>query len=673
MVFTIICDINEIWTRWKQQFFLEVESFIPCLLRTSQDRPRQPPWFNRSIGQLIRTKNRLFNRARSSGLPDHWEKYKAARNKATNHIRMAKSRNYFQIANTLANTTCPPSKWWNLVRSMCGLKGHASNVIPPLSSKTNVLVHDDKQKAEVLNDTFINQNTSTALHGFPFGPTETDSICNLQHITASKVRRVLSSLPSKSSTGTDGISYRLLKEAGPALVGPLTTLFNISLRLSQVPDEWKRSVISPLLKGGNRDRQEAKNYRPISLTSCVARVMEKLLNEQILNYLQDQSLICNEQAGFLPGQSTVTQLCFLINRWQVAIDRGEGVEAIFLDLSKAYDRVSIPGLIYKLSRVGFSQAALKWFSSFLTDRQQRVRVHGSESSWETVKSGIPQGTVLGPTLFLLYINDLPQSLLNECALFADDTTAYGVGKLSKTISSSLSSDMDSAADWAKTWGMLFNAEKSEHLSIRQISSSPSPSDSHVIMGGIQIPKVTEHKHLGITIQSSLKWSRHICNVYTACARRVGILRRLKRKLQPSTILKIYTGTVRPIMEYACAIWSGGPTAKLKKLQRSFCRSHGVSLPPLQTRFDYFTLMLFYKIRMRLSPQSLQNMLPNPSSHSGYQFRKLSYPVPKVKKSSTLASFFPRAIILWNDLPANLHSINTLSKFKSELRKHLKLQ
>ena len=142
--------------------------------------------------------------------------------------------------------------------------------------------------------------------------------------------------------------------------------------------------------------------------------------------------------------------------------------------------------------------------------------------------------------------------------------------------------------------MLFNAEKSEHLSIRQISSSPSSSDSHVIMGGVQYRKLRNNKHLGITIQSSLKWSRHICNVYTACARRVGILRRLKRKLQPSTILKIYTGTVRPLMEYACAIWSGGPTAKLKKLQRSFCRSHGVSLPPLQTRFDYFTLMLFYK-------------------------------------------------------------------------------
>ena len=235
--------------------------------------------------------------------------------------------------------------------------------------------------------------------------------------------------------------------------------------------------------------------------------------------------------------------------------------------------------------LGFPKRHLKWFSSFLTDRQQRVRVHGSESSWETVKLGIPQGTVLGSTLFLIYINDLPQSLSNKCALVADDN-AYGLGKLPKTICSTLSSDMDSAADWAKTWGMLFDAEKSEHLSIKQSSSSPSSSDSHVIMGGIQKPKATEHKHLGITIQSSLKWSCHICKVYTACARRVGILRRLKRKLQSSTIFNIYTGTVRPIMEHTCAIWSGSPAAKLKKLLHSFCRSHGVSLPPLQTRFDY---------------------------------------------------------------------------------------
>ena len=214
------------------------------------------------------------------------------------------------------------------------------------------------------------------------------------------------------------------------------------------------------------------------LTSCVARVMEKLLNEQILNYLQVKSLICNEQAGFLPGQSTVTQLCFLINRWQVAIDRGEGVEAIFLDLSKAYDRVSIPGLIYKLSRVGFSQAALKWFSSFLTDRQQRVRVHGSESSWETVKSGISQGTVLCPTLFPLYINDLPQSLLNECALFADDTTAYGLGKLSKTIRVRL---------FRRIWTLRQTGQKLGECCSTRKRASISPSDKFLPLQVRQTP------------------------------------------------------------------------------------------------------------------------------------------------------------------------------------------
>ena len=349
------------------------------------------------------------------------------------------------------------------------------------------------------------------------------------------------------------------------------------------------------------------------------------------------------------------------------------MEAIFLDFSKAYDRVSIPGLIYKLSRVGFSHAALQWFSSFLTNRRQQVRVHGAESSWETVKSGIPQGTALGPTLFLIYINDLPQSLSNECALFADDTTAYGLGKLPTTICSSLSLDMNSADDWAKTWGMLFNAEKSEHLSITQTSSHSGPLDSHVTMRGTRIPRVTEHKHLGVTIHRSLKWTRHINNVYTACARRIGILRRLKKKLHPSTISRIYTAAVQPIMEYACAIWSGGPIAKLVKLQRSFCKCHNISLPPVQTRFNYHTLMLFFKIRMQLSPQNLQNCLPNPSSESGYSFRKKSYPIPKVKRSATLASFFPRSIILWNDLPADLHFITSLSEFKSQLRKHLKLQ
>ena len=168
----------------------------------------------------------------------------------------------------------------------------------------------------------------------------------------------------------------------------------------------------------------------------------------LLKYLQENLLLRHQQAGFQPSQSTITQLCSLTHKWQTALDKGDNVEAVFLDLSKAYinDRVSVPGLIYKLSQTGFSQAALQLFSSFLSSHRQCVQVNGSCSSWETVISGIPQGTVLGPTLFLLFINDLPECLANECALFADDTSAYGVGKDSSQLCSTLSLDMKAASN-----------------------------------------------------------------------------------------------------------------------------------------------------------------------------------------------------------------------------------
>ena len=261
------------------------------------------------------------------------------------------------------------------------------------------------------------------------------------------------------STGSDLISYRLLKAAGPGIVGPLTTLFNLSLKRHEVPNEWKHSVVCPIFKGGRKDRRVPTNYRPISLTSCVARLMEKIINVQVLDYLQSHSLLYKHQSGFLPTHSTVTQLIYLSNKWQMALEKGNHVQTAFLDLSKAYDRVSIPGLLFKLSALGFSTESLKWFSSFLQDRTQCVRVNGSLSSVEYLKSGIPQGTVLGPVLFLIFINDLPSVVGNESSIFADDTTMFTFGEDLAYSCRSLTLDLNAASHWAKVWGMLYNAEK----------------------------------------------------------------------------------------------------------------------------------------------------------------------------------------------------------------------
>ena len=285
--------------------------------------------------------------------------------------------------------------------------------------------------------------------------------------------------------------------------------------------------------------------------------MEKLLNTQILRYLQSHSLIFQHQSGLLPNHSTVTQLCFLVQKWQMVIDKGEHVQAAFLDLSKAYDRVGIPGLIGKLSALGFLRSSLSWLRSFLTNCKQCVCVNGFKSSWQSPKSGIPQGTVLGPVLFLTFINDLPQSLTCECSIFADDSTAYTAGKDTPVICRKLSLNLNQyASDWASSWGMLFSAEKSEHLQITPKTQNLNQSDVFMHGSRSYIPRVTTHKHLGVHINSRLSWQDHIDHVYTDCARKIGILRRLQRKIRSRALRKIFIGAIQPRFEYACPVEQG---------------------------------------------------------------------------------------------------------------------
>ena len=250
-------------------------------------------------------------------------------------------------------------------------------------------------------------------------------------------------------------------------------------------------------------------------------------------------------------------------------------------------------------------------------------------------------------------------------------TTYAIGKNLEHTASDLSANLDSASAWARTWGMLFNASKSEHLVIQHRNGASVPAS--VSMESIIIPRVDTHKHLGLTVNSSLSWKDHISSVYTTCARQVGILRRLRHKLHPNVFKTIYTGAIQPKLEYACAIWGGGPTGKLIKLQEGFCRRHGIHLPPFQRRVDYHTLLLFFKMKIRSTPHYLSSLIPlSTASLSGYSLRKTSFPVPVVSRKSTLSSFLPRAIILWNALPSTIHSTHTLFLFKKLLKEHLGL-
>ena len=213
------------------------------------------------------------------------------------------------------------------------------------------------------------------------------------------------------------------------------------------------------------------------------------------------------------------------------------------------------------------------------------------------------------------------------------------------------------------------AEKSEHFAISTRKSDiTSP---HVTMNGTQIPQVTSHKHLGVNFNNTLSWQQHVDNVYTSCAQRIGMIRRLRRKLHPVVRKRVYLGAVLPKLEYACPVWCGGPTQKLIKMHANFCRRNGTALPSLQTRFDYHTLVMFYKIHTKQEPSYLTSFLPPLSSRSGYTFRKLSYRFPTVSRTSTLNSFLPRAVALWNASPTNVQQASSIYTYKKLLQSHLK--
>ncbi len=399
--------------------------------------------------------------------------------------------------------------------------------------------------------------------------------------------------------------------------------------------------------------------------------MEKLLNKQVLKYLIQNNLLYNLQSGFLPHHSTITQLAFLVHTWQMCLDQGEVVHAAFLDLSKAYDRVWIDGLLYKMTQMGFLPPALQWFTSFLTERKQRVRVGEIHSSWQTPKSGIPQGTVLGPVLFLIFINDLPKMLGTKPTIFADDSTIYATGLNHVATAAKLTVELTEAKSWADNWGMEFNPGKSEHLIIHKPRRGSPQKNANIFMSADIVPAVSQHKHLGIRINKTLTWNDHIAATRTKCAQRIGMLRRLSQVLPKATVSAIYTATIRPIMEYGCQIWGGGNTTSLQRLQDKFCRTHRVSLPKVQQRIDYHTLILFFQIRNYSAPTYLQSLTPATFSSSvRYDLRKDNYPLPTTNLAMTLKSFFPRALMLWNNLPSYIQSKKSVSQFKLKLREHI---
>jgi hypothetical protein len=514
----------------------------------------------------------------------------------------------------------------------------------------------------------------------------TETLLDNLLISEMEVQDQIKSLNVNKGYGLDDISPLMLKEAGPLVVESLCKIFNKSIEMGKFPSIWKNAKVTPLYK--KDDPSNPTNYRPVSILSVISKIFEKIVFKHVYNFMFDNKIISPFQSGFMPGFSTNTQLIEILHHLYEAQSKGHESRIIFLDFSKAFDKVWHDGLKYKLKMNGIAGNLYRWFIDYITNRKQKVVINGQSSTWEHLRGGVPQGSVLGPLLFLLYINDLTQAITScDIRLFADDTCLIYSGKDSLAMQQALQNDLNKVQLWADKWLMNFSHGKSESLIINR--KSHKDNNLTVYLNNDPIKEISHHKHLGIWISNNLSWSYHFDQITLNCGLKLNLMRSLMWRLDRKSLETIYVAFIRPKMEYCDNLFAGAPQVQLNKLKKieyeafriisgAIAKTSSATIfdelqfQSLEDRRNAHTLLFFYKIHSGKAPKYLLDILAGYIRKKLYMTRDCSqYFVPFTRSTNFLNSFFPRTIRIWNEIDPAVRRLDSISQFKLRIQTKLK--
>ena len=673
-------DLNSMLSCWTKTFINIAQNHIKRIYVTV--RPSECKWMTNEIRRLIRIRNRLHTKAKKKNTTHSWEKHKKTRNKLKEMIKKAKENYNHRVTEQInQGGKTNPRVWWSLVKQYYSKNAATKSQNKPLIVDGNT-ISNDEDKANALNNFFVEQtklNTNGASP--PTIPTKHHSNLNTINIKASTVKDMIDIINVNKSCGPDPISSIILKKTSHSISPILAKLFNYSIKSSIFPDAWKLAHVVPIHKKG--DESQCKNFRPISLLPCLSKVFERCVFKDIFNYLHVNNRISKLQAAYSPCNSTEFQLLELYHLIAKAMDEKKIVRFVFCDVSKAFDRVWHEGLIEKLRGIGIGGGLLKWFRSYLSNRKQRVVINGTMSTTLRLHAGVPQGSILGPLLFLIYINDICDVVKTNIRLYADDSILFATGTNQQTIAEELNQDLARITKWAQDWMVTFNPNKTESLILSRKQTNNIPP---LLMNHIPILEVRSHKHLGCHLDNNMKWNTHINDTVTKANRRVDILRGLKHNFNRKTLETLYKSFIRPILEYAHTIWNNCTAEqkqKIESVQLAALRAitggiRGTSHANLYLETGFTTtydrrerncLIMFYKIYHGQTPAYLHNLLPpKVQSRHNYDVRsKLSLTTYKCNNTAYQQTFFPKQVKKWNELDSSIKFIGSLQDFKKKLR------
>jgi len=642
-------------------------NMVPTKLTSS--KPSQP-WISRNVKQLSRRKQRAYNRARTTTLPSDWSKYYDLKRQCQRECRRAFNNYISSLVDP--NNNQVTKRLWSYIKSKkqdhtgIGSLIYQDTTITDPVGKANVL-------AEFFSSVFTCDNSSSPprMSGSPLPDV---SPITIHH---EGVAQLLLNIQPNKASGPDNLPARFLKEVANEIAPALSIIFQASLDQGYLPDIWKTAAVVPIYKKGSRTNPS--NYRPISLTCICSKILEHIVHSVISKHLEHYQILSDEQHGFRKGRSCESQLITTVNDFAECLNQRGQCDILLLDFSKAFDRVPHSFLFHKLAHYGINGSLLSWLKSFLNGRSQYVVLENQQSHPTPVLSGVPQGTVLAPLLFLLYINDLPSCVRNKIKLYADDVLLY-CSILTVDDCISLQRDLDLLDHWSRIWMMSFNPQKCEFI---RVTNKRNPILHNYYIKNSLIKEVSSATYLGVTIDSKLTWNAHIQKITNKANQTNSFLRRNLRHCPSYVKCNCYKSMVRPIVEYASSIWDPHTAININKIEAiqkraaRFCYNdfssqssvsnmlHRLDLPTLQQRRAKAKLTLMYKIlNDQIDVTKDVFITSDPRLRNGY-FQQLVTNIDSYKYS-----FFPSVIKLWNQLPPHFVNSPSLDQFCDNLSNYI---
>lgn len=517
----------------------------------------------------------------------------------------------------------------------------------------------------------------------------TDNMANLNTITIEpqEVLKMLNSLDVNKSCGPDDLPPKILKLVALLIYEPLTILYNKCLREGIYPAIWKQANVHPIYKRKGSP-SDPTNYRPISILPCLSKVFGKIVFKHIYEYLTHNNLLSQNQSGYRPGHSTQVQLLYLTHDLYSNIDSNNNFTAIFLDISKYFDRIWHKGLLMKCEQeFGITGQLLKWLESYLKDRKQRVQLNNNISSTATLNAGCPQGSVLGPLLALMYLNQVVNNITNKVLLFADDISLYAPYNKHNLqhIQHTLQSDLNKIAAYGDKWHIRFNATKTVMQTFTTKQKIQSPK---LKFGEQPVRETSEHKHLGLTFSTDLKFHSHVKDTIQKVNRALSPLYSVARFLPRDVLVQIYTTYIQPLFDYCDVIYDKQLTLydsqRLQTLQNRAARLT-TGLPfrtptnkllrelgwdSLTIRRDIHRLCMYFKLinNNTTLPDYITEILPHTRQHDTNRALRHSSTrsLPPNNTSLFQRSFVPATTRDWNKLPESLRTILSFKSFKRDV-------